>query len=193
MTRFKDLVFHTDKIDLDAEIVTKAFVTKVFHLYQRRNEWVNWDGDTSLVKRTWSNFDLSLQEATDSAEKQRTQGTKFIVDEVPAICVLGKRYALLSTELFTEKPLSNCEAPPAGNTISLRDVESKLNFGRWFVSAIYTGDLARLSAVTESEMFFSRTSQSTGGKSYLGWSLIPRNIDLKRLIECSKSIEQRIK
>ena len=191
MPRFKDLVFKTNEIDLSAERATKAFVIKVFHLYTRRNEWVNWDGDTSLVNRTWTLFDMSLQESTDSAEKQRTQGTKFLIDEAPAICVTGKRYSLIATELFTESPLSHCERPKSNEPLTLREVESTLNFGRWFVSAIYTGDQNNLSPVSKEEMFFSRTSHSTGGNSYLGWSLKPRKINLPKLIACANSMVQK--
>ena len=67
MSKYKNLDFSADETELDAEVPSRAFVVKVFHLYQRRNEWVNWDGDNDLVKRSGLFFRLSIQEATDSA------------------------------------------------------------------------------------------------------------------------------
>lgn len=154
MSRFKDLIFRTSKFDLNTEMVSKAFITKVFHLYQKRNERVNWQGYTSAVTRSWLLFDLNLQESMDSAEDQRTQGTRFLIDEIPAICVVGMRYALILTELFTEKPLNYYEMPACDKAITLRKVESILNSGQWFVSAVYTGEPGRLPQVTEKENVF---------------------------------------
>ncbi|MDD2739457.1 MAG: hypothetical protein PHR94_11040 [Methylomonas lenta] len=189
MQGLKSLVFKTNSIDLSSEQVARAFIIKVFHLYQTRNEWTNWSGDTSVVKRTWSLFYMNLEDATDSSEAQRTQGTKFVIDELPALCVIGKRYALIAAELFTENPLKICDILDNHPMLTLKYVESKINCGQWFVSAIYTGPHENLYPVSNGERFFSRVSQSTGGKSYLAWKLNSRNIDLEKLNKWVRRID----
>lgn len=189
MSRFKNLVFRTNEIDLSAELVSKAFLTKVFHLHQCRNEWVIWKGGTNLVNRSFSLFDLSLQATTDSAEIQRTQGTKFIIDEAPAICIVGNKYALIVTELFTVNPLQYCEFSDVKIPLSLRDIESRFNVGDWYVGSIYTGKLEDLLSVKSNEIYYSRTSKSTGGKSFLAWSLNPRSINCEKLMQCINKLE----
>lgn len=162
--RFKDLTFNKDEVDLASENISSAFVIKIFHRFERRNEWINWDGDTGLIHRG-TLFNLTLEEATDTVEKLRTQGTKFIIDETPAICVTGRMRAIIATELFTTHPFIHCGEFALTESSTLLDVDSKLRCGRWFSSAVYTGNFQQLLPVTTEEPFFSRTSHSTGGKT----------------------------
>ena len=67
------------------------------HITERRNEWVNWDGDTSIVNRLNSHrFYLSLKDAKNDAERLRKQGTRFEIRSVPVICVANddRQYVL---------------------------------------------------------------------------------------------------
>jgi hypothetical protein len=108
MRRCKEHSFRISEFDLSSEKVTDIFLIKVFHQYEHRNEWVNWNGDTGIVHRGGL-FDLSLEDLTDAAERLRLQGTRFIIDEAPAICAKGSRLALISTELFSDNPFRNWE------------------------------------------------------------------------------------
>lgn len=51
MRRFREHTFKLSEFDLSSESVCNIFVIKVFHQYEHRNEWVNWDGDTNIVHR----------------------------------------------------------------------------------------------------------------------------------------------
>ena len=84
------------------EPITAINIGKGYHLYQRRNEWVNWDGDTDTVKRSASTIFLTLDEAKEMAERRRTRGTQFFIDEVPILSVDTKLGSLIFTELFTK-------------------------------------------------------------------------------------------
>lgn len=185
MRRSKEHTFKLSEFDLTQK-VTNTFITKVYHRYEHRNEWVNWNGDTGIVHRSGL-FDFSLEDSTDAAERLRIQGTRFIIDETPAICAIGTRLAVVLAELFTDNPFRNClkETPQCS---TLEDVEKTFRGAQWFASAVYTGNLEKLKPVEITEIFFSRTSKATGRNSYLGWSLKPRKIDLVRILDCAKNI-----
>ncbi len=182
----KILSFKTEKIDTCSVQIQEAIVVKVFHTYQCRNEWINWAGDTSIMRRRLSNFEIGLRDASDSAEEQRTKGTKFVIDETPAICIIGKSMVLIATEIFNEYPFQHFEPP--NNTpplFRIKDAGSILGGNKWFAMAVYTGELDKLCVVKGDETFYSRTSSSSRGKSLMGWSLKPRKINLKGVNEVS--------
>lgn len=186
MRRFREHTFKLSEFDLSSEKISDIFVIKVFHQYDHRNEWVNWNGNTGIIHRGGL-FDLTLEDSTDAAERSRIQGTRFIIEETPAICATGRRYAIISAELFTNHPFRKFDETRL-RCLSLADVASTLSGARWFVSAIYTGKLEKLTPIDATERFFSRTSRSTGSNSYLGWSLEPRKIELQQIFECANSL-----
>ena len=89
---------------IEQEPVVGAILGKGFHLYERRNEWVNWNGDTDVVSRSGSNVRLSLSDADDYAERPRVQGTKFVNEELPVLYLQAKSGVIIVAELFSDRP-----------------------------------------------------------------------------------------
>jgi hypothetical protein len=64
--------FALDDYDLKSEHVLAAYPIKIYHHYEQRNAWVNWDGDTMLTNRHRPSFSIDLESAKQKAEKART-------------------------------------------------------------------------------------------------------------------------
>jgi len=190
MEKYKDLQFKKNRNDLSADLVSNVFLIKVYSKYQRHNEWIR-RGDTDLVISQSRLFDLSLQATKDSVENQRTQGTVFMIDDTPALCVTGRKYTLIIAHLYADSPFRYCDFSNIEMPISLWDIHTKLRISKeCSASAIYTGKHEDLVPVKNNEIYYSRTSKSTGSKEIpLGWSLKQRNINCERLFQFMKKLE----
>ncbi len=188
MVTTNSLNFNWNSSKLVDALVSDAFLIKVYNLYQRRNEWGGIFSRTTLRERSWEDYYLTLQDARDSAEEQRAQGTVFIIDEVPAICIIANNANLLVAELMSENPfnISNCKRMKGDRTLS--HVNQQMRSGKWYVSAIYTGKLNVLKKQEKTSGYYVHTSSSTGPKSFMAWRIKPRNISLKSIIKCINSI-----
>ena len=167
-----------------SERIISAEVIKVFHLYKRRNEWLNWDGDTGLINRSRQSVKLTLDEAEVSAEKARRQGSKFIIDEVPALKISSKTGFLIITELFTKQPLKEFEDNNVGreHLDKLKSVKKVFLNSEWSIQTLYKKSE---NSISTDSTYFSRVSSP--GES-LCWSLSYRDIN-----ECSiKNINAKI-
>lgn len=159
------------------EKVESVEVGKVFHLYERRNEWVNWSGDTDIVSRSGRAVKLFLFEAEQSAEKSRLQGTKFFIDEVPAVCIRGTSGALLLlTELFSDRPMGwyFSRASSLNGVKTLGSLMDALVPTKWGVQSLYE---EQMSVTPLDGKYFSRVSFPGNGKNHMAWSLKVRKID----------------
>lgn len=147
-------------------------VVKVFHLYKRRNEWLNWDGDTGLINRSRQSVKLTLEDAEATAEQARKQGSKFIIDEIPALKITSKTGYLIITELFSNKPMKDFENNNISyeNTQKLKNIKKEFLNSEWSIQTLYKS--TEKSSETDST-YFSRVSSP--GES-LCWSLSFRNI-----------------
>jgi hypothetical protein len=192
MSRYKYLKFRLDREALSNDILSKAFLIKVYNKYQIRNELYNWNGDTNVRHTALGLFELSLQATMDSAEIQRTQGTVFGIDESPALCFIGNKHALIITQLFSLFPFRSLDLSDIEMPLSLSYIEENLNIEEWCVSAMYTGNTEDLVEVKNSEIYYSRTSKSTGSKSHLGWNLEQRNINCDKISQFLKELEIQI-
>lgn len=171
---------------IEQEPVIAAILGKAFHLYERRNEWVNWDGDTDVVSRSGKIVRLSLSDAEQHAEKWRVQGTKFVIDELPIICLRAKSGAMIVTEIFSDHPMQNYVIQPALRhdcCLSVGALVKALPQSKWSVAFPVDG-APHVSPLDGT--YYSRKSSPGKGKSYLGWSLKPRSLDdvaMKRLVD----------
>jgi hypothetical protein len=176
---------------LKAEDIKSVEVGKAFHLFKRRNEWVNWSGDTSLVNRSNHAVKLSLFEAEQSAEKLRLQGTKFFIGELPIICIKSNSGALILTELFTDSPMRwYLSRKPSLNGIkSIGSLMDALPQQRWGVQSLHEGQVA---ITTPNGMYFSRKSSPGKGKNHMAWSLELRRIDDKGIEQFANDLPQLV-
>jgi len=174
----KDLCHSEIAKNLERDMIYDAYTVKIFNIYKQRNEWVNWSGDTSLINRAVRTFSLTKKEAQNLAEKYRKRGTKFIINECPAICVISDKRSLIMTELFEKKPMSRYEDHLNHVTkgTSLADVNLSILNSGWVVKAIYSGDRSVLTIPKKGEVFYSWTSYPQGSGCHLGWLSNPRDI-----------------
>ena len=177
-------------INTKSERIQSVSVVKGFHLYSRRNEWVNWDGDTNLVRRSYREYNCTLRDAEDKAERMRTPGTRFFIDEFPVVCVKGDRRIVLISELFTDSPLIGYTSnhPRLSNVSNLEDIESSLLTFKWSVLNNYESS-AKLTS--ENGQYFARESSPGKGKNSLVWSLKLRKVDkagIDKLVDCFKDV-----
>ncbi|MBB5211500.1 hypothetical protein [Microbulbifer hydrolyticus] len=159
---------------------------KAFHIYEQRNEWVNWDGDTSLVNRSGKHVKLSLYAAEESAERSRLQGTKFYIAEIPAIVVCSKNFTLIVCELFSQSPLRNLKfsSKSLHTDLTLLGLKKLVPTSKWQFSFFIDGVISNLN--TE-KVWYKRESSPGKGRNHLAWSLKPQTINLQ-YVESSTSL-----
>jgi hypothetical protein len=160
---------------LKDEVVESVDIAKGFHLYERRNEWVNWNGDTSLVSRSGCAVKLTLSDAEQSAEKWRMQGTKFFIDEVPILLVKSRSGALILTELFSDRPMwwYLSKMPSIGHVKTIGSLMNALPQTQWGIQSLAVGPL---SITAPDGTYFSRASSPGKGKNYMAWTTSVRLI-----------------
>lgn len=172
---------------LKPENIISVECAKGFHLYKRRNEWINWDGDTSLVRRSFKEVKTSLHEAKACAERLRKPGTKFFIDELPIVVVRGERTCLIISELFTDSPLSHYieNAPRLKKGSSLWQLQDAIISRKWTVCI---NDSSNADFCPSDGSFFSRKSSPGGAGNSLAWSLTERKINTQGIRSLVNSI-----
>jgi len=177
-----------DNKKIEKEQIVTAWVGKGFHLYEQRNEWINWDGDTALVNRSGHySIPFSLSDAEKTAEKFRNQGTKFIIDEVPVVHVIGRSGSLVISELFTDKPMwwMFSHRPSFKSVATIKNLMTKLPNIKWGVASLKGGheDFMKLDGT-----YYKRTSAPGKGGNHMAWSLKLRSLDDRAAHELAKII-----
>ncbi|QDX82121.1 hypothetical protein B9N43_13230 [Denitratisoma sp. DHT3] len=161
---------------IEEEPIKGVALGKGFHLYEQRNQWVNWDGDTDVVSRSQMAIQLSLNDAEQRAEHFRLQGTKFVIDEIPIVCLRATSGSIIVAELFSEAPflgyLKHSPLDPQ-HTMVGRLVWA-LPPSKWRV--VFPAEASVLLTPLDGT-FYSRASSPGKGKSHLGWSLKARGIN----------------
>lgn len=86
--------------------VVSINAVKLYHVGERRNEWVNWNGETNVVERGGLCIKPSLRSARSYAERWRKQGTNFVIEELAGVCAMGEYQLVLASEIFVSSPMS---------------------------------------------------------------------------------------
>ena len=102
-----------------------CYLTKVFCYHTDRNAW--WSTPTGEIR----GYSLNRKSLEDKIERERTQGTRFNISELPAIALMGKLHDLLIFE-FSQTPLKEAQ----GVAVSGSTLQSLCNSVR--ASAPYT-------------------------------------------------------
>lgn len=178
----KDKILH--------EQVTSLSLGKAFHLYEQRNEWVNWDGDTNLIHRSRNNIYLSLTQAEQHAETSRTQGTKFIIDELPYILAVSKSGTLAITELFSENPMARAmlQDYPDEHDLTISSLQRAIQNFKWKVAQVFVG---HEKIVPIDAMYYKRNSSPGKKQNSLGWSLTIRKINEGSIVKFANEITSK--
>lgn len=177
------LSFSLDNYDLKGEEVLAAHPIKIYHHYEQRNAWINWDGDTMLTNRHHPSFSINLESAKQKVEKSRTKGTRFIIDELPGICIRGKKFSLLLVELLNGSPFYLSDEIFLNGVSNLTDIVKNIQLRNkpgkpWNIVAIFEGNFALLELINTDTIFYSRTSGLAKNKHGLPWSLSIIQIDI---------------
>lgn len=166
---------------INGEKIEQVGICKIFHVYTRRNEWANWDGDTHMVRRANADqrwIKMSLQTAEDFAETQRNRGTKLFIDELPAIYCKSKTGYMIISHVFTEAPFNFINQKLKHETErQINSIEDAFNFipkEKW-VAFVYASKKEKL----DSENNFYKRSSVPG--NYLGWQLSQSKINTAHL------------
>lgn len=170
------------KIKLAEAVVQKVFLTKIAYIKTIRNEWVNWNGDTSTVGRSHVQyFFTDLQSAKDSAEKSRERGTRLAINEAPALCAAGFQHCLIFSVASNASPsYEDLEKYLAAKDVSLQtliDGYKAHSFPQFRMGGLFCGNESLLQKITTEETFYTLTGASAGAKNGLAWSYKKLNID----------------
>ncbi len=185
------LEFPNSWVPYGGHVVERIFLCKVFHVYTERNEWANWHGDTWLVDRTDKRFYLSFSDCKSYAERNRVQGTRFIIDEVPSLCSVLKsnrqhmKVCIICTELFERVPFAGKAINVQRIPIIFRDIIGALEGYKWFCFGVYHGDISGIQRAKSDDTFFRWISKPSGGgrKVPLGWTTKGDKIEHRAIIK----------
>lgn len=176
---------------LDINKLQNILVGKAYHLYENRNEWVDWNGDTAMVSRSRRTVELSLDNAKQLAEKWRIQGSYFIIDELPIICLQASSESRIITELFSEYPLEDCLNQPIqySKINSINRLGIALATSEWAESIAKNGSpqIAPIDGI-----YYRRTSSPGKGNNSLVWNLKPRTINDYAVKKIANEINQSL-
>jgi hypothetical protein len=194
MSRYKDLIFSINRNALKNDILSKAFLIKVYNTYQIRNEWYNWSSNTKSFREIRRSFSLDLSAIRDSCEYARTRGTVFGIDEYPALYIIGNKYILIISELFSDLPFSYIELADIDKSLSLMEIDKNIRIdkSRAIVSAMYTGNTENILEVRNNEIYYSHKSVSSGSKNSLTWNMKPRNINCDKMFQLLNKFDIQI-
>ena len=177
--------------EIDSDFITTVKGCVVFNLYKERNEWVNWNGDTDKIRRSGSIVLLSLDEAEQEAEKLRNHGTKFIIDEVPAVLVKSRSECLVITELFSALPLSSGFQFLASkdSALKMNDLKNIVLKSKWGICDIHQ---PRRKIYPLQDSYYQRISSAGKGKNHMGWSLKPSMMNHRFIQKIVCELDQNI-
>lgn len=170
----------------------------IFVCYEKRNEWVNWDGDTSMTTRPGGVF-LNSSDAQAYAERARVSGTSFRIDHLWAVALIGQGGALLVFDFHTRAPFKGAvlnSFPKNGGLIGpLRSVFPDARFrGLYLLRGTAISGLLSKSNPRD-EPLNTWTSSSGGRRNSLAWTIKPTAYDgthIRRVVEAlSKAIKPK--
>ncbi|MCA8278512.1 HNH endonuclease [Burkholderia cepacia] len=175
--------------------IVSVEVAIVHFVYQLRNEWINWNGDTSKVKRPIAGVHLSVDEATATAEKWRVPGTSFAIKDSVAIALYCDGGVALIHESHSDTPFRELIASlkKVRDKSSLRQIVASLPTARSLEMTLRIGkDVTELEHFESSAQLFTRTARAGGRKNGLGWSLLPCKVDPNHALTLAASVRNAI-
>lgn len=162
---------------ISEENIDSVDLGMAYLVFDRRNLWTDWNGTTAMSRRNWG-FVLSLNDAEQWAEASRLQGTGFIIDELPMLCVRSRSGALLLSERNSSRPMSwypsiapSLDGVRTIGALASAFAASKVKWGIQHLSA------GRVNVTATSGVYYSRESSPGKGRNHLAWSLMPQKID----------------
>lgn len=166
---------------------------KAFHVFDRRNQWTDWSGNTAITRRPWGLL-ISLNEAEQWAESSRVQGTSFIIEELPVVCAKSNSGTLLLGERNSVRPMNGWRAllehldgvPTIGSLIDALASPQR--------DRLVQVTIGRLRDVTVTDgAYFSRQSSPGKGRNHLAWTLKLVQIDDTSVLQVATYLTQMLR
>lgn len=177
-----------------AQAIVAVDYGKAYFITDRRNRWVNWNGDTD-VNLMPAGFELSLRQAEDKAESLRKPGSSFEIDEIPVICARGKSESLIFADRRSGNPMHKwvnrfsllSKVVTIGSVVEVVDAKPT---AMYVSSALLDNPAAGLVATDGAYC----TRQSSPGKrgNHMGWALRPQSIDDSAVREIAATLQRLI-
>jgi hypothetical protein len=178
-----------------AQTVVAVDYGKAYFITDRRNRWVNWNGDTE-VNLHFASCELSLREAEYKAESWRRQGSGFEIDEAPVICARGKSEAFIFAERRSTHPMkrwaehfSRLTGVVTIGSVLLAVVQASRGATR--VSRALLDDPSTPLAASDGTYCTRQSSPGKGG-NHMGWTLRPERIDDSAVRSIAGQLQQLI-
>ena len=162
---------------VDHMAVRSVTVGKAYAVFERRNEWVDWNGNTDSVLRAYGLLP-SLTEAESWAERHRKPGSSFVIRET--LCavinfdndsaVIGQRG---SSDAITGLIKKLTQITPIESFEVLVD-RSDLNKSQRIIFRRVKG---KFTPAPLSEYYYERESSPGRGQNHLGWNLRQIKLD----------------
>ncbi len=121
----------------------KIRFVKLYSSATRRNEWVDWNGNTSIVVRSGFRPRINLLDLKSRLNKFRTQGESYLINEHLGILVEGNKKLLLSCKDW-EKELCLKNFPK---------IASIQNIQQWFSAECESNNLTYFCETTNESNF----------------------------------------
>lgn len=157
--------------------------TWIYQVIYGRNAWHS----TWVQIYDEENFHLEFEAAKESAENRRVQGSKWTIEELPALAFVGERHTLVVTEINSDRPLFHSgyspKCPPSLSSIARAFFPVRDNSILRFLTA--KSGFPKL--VPELREF---SSISRGGDSLLDWQEHRRHWDVTSFKKHRRSFSQ---
>lgn len=166
----------SDEAFIDNARVISARLVVVYFLHQSRNEWVNWNGDTGNIRRPVGSVKGAIDEAYETAEKNRAPGTVFGMQDSVGIELICNTGTLLLAEQFTDSPFGSCVTALdfGGDLGALRTVVHHLPKRPFIGKRCFVGsERPDFQAFAATTTLFKRSARAGGRQNGLGWSAKP--------------------
>lgn len=173
--------------------IAKVRLIKICYITQRRNEWVNWSGDTDVIGRHWGNVYFSVDEATAAVEEARSPGTQFGLEESAALLFISDDKGFLITDCYSQSPFSDFINKPLWlDCRNIYDIAKSIPQNNYRIKHLISNASGLAQDCIEDEQFYLRSSSAGGKRNGLAWSIKPREIDIKALISFTKKFNNAL-
>lgn len=199
MTRLQQA---TARVFLDKAKVTRVRLVRGFVVLSGRNEWVNWDGDTSVVMRAFPEFHPTLEGAEAEAERSRTPGSFFAIRESVGLALVCTTGLIVLHESGDKRCLSGLEEallPPGTEAhnvaqVLARNVAMNKVPHRWPALVCFSRqDMPDFAPYQPTDTLYWRTSRSGGKRNSLAWTLKAAKADTRGVLALASRLKSLFK
>lgn len=159
--------------------IIKCYVSRCYFGSEYRNQWVNWDGETSVVGRYSVKYSLTIDDMKNICENNRKNGSSFIIRELPLFVFesSSKRICVSWHDYYFTQP-DDKFVKFFNAKLSVYDLLVVLR--KEFDFCAYYGDIKSFPILSTTNIelpFMIRTSSPGKNGSAMVWSCKPLVID----------------